>query len=308
MATARIDTAQAVRELEASLSTGPPAPRSGPSGAPSGPPPTRSPPRPSLARRPRRPRLLPGPGPDRALAPGAGNGGRDPVGRGAVPQRGEGGKRAGPGRGLALVEPAPAPHLIDAGRCLVGLTVPEGRRLRVVALPLPALAGAWSGGVVVETGEAPAHPMRPRPSSRAPRRARSLMGHNYGCSAKPSPTTSARIPQATRASGTARRIATAAPGRAPQEGLDLTSRPAMVSTGVVANAVLLAPRSAPPGGGGQERGPRMSRTWGCSSSQRVTTRERWMATWSGRTAMAGRDRRPAPALGAGGSRRWWPGR
>src|SRR5579875_2846485 len=92
---------------------------------------------PPLARRPRRPRLLPGPGPHRALAPGPGDGGRDPVGRRAVPQRGEGGERAGPGRGLALVEPAPAPHLIDAGRCLAGLTVPEGRRLRVVALPRP---------------------------------------------------------------------------------------------------------------------------------------------------------------------------
>ncbi len=103
--------------------------------SPSEPSPMGTPPRPPLARRPRCPRLLPGPGPHRALAPGPGDGGLDPVGRGAVPQRGEGGDRAGPGRGPALAEPAPAPHLIDAGRCLVGLTVPERRRLLVVAVP-----------------------------------------------------------------------------------------------------------------------------------------------------------------------------
>ncbi len=88
---------------------------------------------------------------------------RDPVGRGAVPQRGEGGDRAGPGRGPALAEPAPAPHLIDAGRCLAGGDpppgrgatrggpparpgVPEGHRLLVVALPAsaPELRPVWS--------------------------------------------------------------------------------------------------------------------------------------------------------------------
>ena len=72
----------------------------------------------------------------------------------------------------------------------------------------------------------------------------------------------------------------------PKEGLDVTH----------------PPRQGRPRGGGQrhphrplaplhrvvgERGPRMHRTRGCSPSQRVTTRERWTATWSRRTAVTG---------------------
>src|SRR5579875_2536104 len=121
--------------------------------SPSEPSPMGTPPRPPLARRPRRPRLLPGPGPHRALAPGPGDGGLDPVGRGAVPRGGEGGDRAGPGRGPALAGPAPAPHLIDASRPRSAarprgkrgesprpgrLDGARGRRPRVVALPASA--------------------------------------------------------------------------------------------------------------------------------------------------------------------------
>ncbi len=73
-------------------------------GSSSGPVPMGCPPHPPLARRPQRPRLLPGPGPDRGHAPEPGDGGRDPVGRGAVPRGGEGGDRAGPGRGPVLAE------------------------------------------------------------------------------------------------------------------------------------------------------------------------------------------------------------
>jgi hypothetical protein len=110
------------------------------------------------------------------------------------------GEGAGPGGGPARAELAPSPHLVPAGPCRAGRDLKPGGEGKGVsfgphqregARDVPAaggaacaLAGAWSGVVMVEASPALASLVQALPSSRAPRRARELMGHNDGCSTK----------------------------------------------------------------------------------------------------------------------------
>jgi hypothetical protein len=187
-----------------------------------------SPPRPPLPQRSRRPRLRPGPGPDRGLAPGPGEGGRDALRRGAVSRGGEEGDRAGPGRGPALAELVPPPHPVPAGPCLAGFdpkpgggasrgcpsglassTVPEVCRLLAVALPPGHLGLPGHCGVELDLPVDLAsvvrcrgpRPPRPEPvrsrGTRQPLRCRPLTnGLDHHRTSSRSPASAARRPPA----------------------------------------------------------------------------------------------------------------
>jgi len=105
------------------------------------------------------PTTSPPPWPDRGLALGPGEGGRDALCRGAVLQRGEGRgggtRRSGTGRASTVTSSGPCRPLPGWPRSqarrrgkgcpsgLVSVTVPAVRRRLVVALPLPAHARGW---------------------------------------------------------------------------------------------------------------------------------------------------------------------